>query len=72
MHNNFQEICAEVAKVCKSVDAANEDLGSSVVSLEKKMGELKQELCDELKQMEKSRHYDAEQMYDRMGRMKLY
>ena len=29
-------------------------------------------IADELEHMEKSRHYDAAQIYDRMGRMKLY
>lgn len=72
MHNNFQEIGVEVARVRKSIDATNEDIGSTVVALEKKIGDMKQEICEELKQMDKSRHHDAEQIYDRMGRMKLY
>ena len=72
MDNNFREIGADVAKLCKSIDDTNEDIGSSIVTLEKKMGEMKKEICDELKQMDNSRHHDASQIYDRMGRMKLY
>ena len=55
-------------------------LGGLVI--QKKGGKIKQQeihtfnLIDEihgaLEQMDKSRHNDAEQIYDRMGRMKLY
>ena len=47
-------------------------LCGSLATFEKKMGEMKKEICEELTQMDKSRHHDASQIYDRMGRMKLY
>jgi hypothetical protein len=55
-------------KIHKSIDAMNEDLSSSASSLGKKIDEIH----GALEQMDKSRHNDAEQIYDRMGRMKLY
>ena len=67
-HGGFGKIDMELAKVRKSVDETNEDLSSSVSSVGKKIDEIH----GALEQMEKSRHNDASQIYDRMGRMKLY
>ena len=68
MHGGFDRIDMGLAKVYKSIDAMNEDVSSSVSSLGKKVNEIQ----GALEQMDKSRHNDAEQIYDRMGRMKLY
>jgi len=67
-HNDLCAINAEIVKVRKSIDAMNEDIGSSAASIEKRAAEI----GEELKHMNESRHHDAEQIYDRMGRMKLY
>ena len=75
VHDDFGVINAEIAKVRKSIDAMNEDLGSSAASIERKANEIEQratEIGEGLKHMDESRHHDAEQIYDRMGRMKLY
>ena len=68
MHGGFGKIDMELAMVRKSVDETNEDLSSSVSSVGKKIDEI----YGALEQMDKSRHNDASQIYDRMGRMKLY
>ena len=68
MHSGFDKINMEIAKVHKSVDAMNEDLSGSASSLGKKIDAIH----GALEQMDKSRHNDAEQIFDRMGRMKLY
>ena len=46
----------------------NEDICRSMSLLGKKIDEIH----GALEQMDKSRHNDAEQIYDRMERMKLY
>ena len=68
MNSEFRKITEEVAKVRKGIDEMNEDVCSRAASIEKRAGEIH----EELEQMDKSRHHDAEQIYDRMGRMKLY
>ena len=68
MHGGFGKIDVEMVKIHKSIDAMNEDLSGSASSLGKKIDEIH----GALEQMDKSRHNDAEQIYDRMGRMKLY
>ena len=86
MHSGFDKINMEIAKVHKSVDAMNEDLSGSASSLGKKIDAMNEDLSGSasslgkkidaihgaLEQMDKSRHNDAEQIFDRMGRMKLY
>lgn len=79
MHSNFGKIGTEVAKVRNSIDTMNEDLGGRAATLEKRTVEIDRELKalaagidEELNQLDKSRHHDAEQIFDRMGRMKLY
>lgn len=61
VHGGFDRIDAEMAELHKSIDAMNEDLGNSALSLKRTIEEA-----------DKSRHHDASQIYDRMGRMKLY
>lgn len=68
MQGGFAKTDMEMVKIHKSIDAMNEDLSSSASSLGKKIDEIH----GALEQMDKSRHNDAEQIYDRMGRMKLY
>ena len=68
MHGGFGKIDVDMAKLYKSIDTMNEDLSGSASSLGKKIDEIH----SALEQMDKSRHNDAEQIYDRMGRMKLY
>ena len=58
------------------------EINVSTVVLEKKLKVLEENvdalgdkmggITEELKHMDKSRHHDAEQIFDRMGRMKLY
>ncbi len=65
MHNNSHELSMEVAKVRKSIDEMNEKTNDV---LEEKMNDV----LERMVQMDESRHHDAEQIYDRIGRMKLY
>ena len=68
VHNDQCATNAEIAKISKIISDMNEDLCSCAASIEKR----EVEISDGLKHMDESRHHDAEQIYDRMGRMKLY
>lgn len=79
VHDGFAKIDVEMAKLHKCVDAMNEDLSSSASSLGRKVDELHgamvkkiDEIYSALEHMDKSRHDDALQIYDRMGRMRLF
>ena len=75
IETDFREMKESVAKVNKSIDNLNDDFSSSMHSLEKNTGEMGKktgEIYERMRQLDESRHHDAEQIYDRMGRMKLY
>lgn len=75
MHNESCKISEEIVKVRKGIDDMNEDFCNKATCIQKKVDEIREdvgEIQEELEQMDKSRHHDAEQIYDRMGRMKLY
>ena len=58
--------------MCCIVHSGFKELGVEMTHVRTSVDAMSDNIHGELKQMDKSRHNDAEQIYDRMGRMKLY